>query len=127
MAPDIPIRHWRTNRHMKIALRAAGLFSAVLLAGCGGTAAPAGSAPASPGASAAKPAASSSWNDVVAAAKKEGKVSVIGPQGNEIRDALTQGFTKAFPGIEVDLQSLPGDQTGPKVITPMSAGQHPFD
>lgn len=114
---------------------AAALMGAALLAACGGTAAPAATSPSaaagggSPaaGASAAKPAAAGSWNDVVAAAKKEGKISLIGPQGNDMREALTQGFMKAYPGIEVDLQSLPGDQTGPKVITPMSAGQHPFD
>jgi iron(III) transport system substrate-binding protein len=103
------------------------LLASGLLAACGGTtAAPSSASPAS-GTSAAKPASSGAWNDVIAAAKKEGKVSVIGPQGNEIRDALTQGFMKAYPGVEVDLQSLAGDQTGPKVITPMAAGQHPVD
>lgn len=110
------------------------LFGAAILAACGGTAAPASSAgsssPAVSGAAAPKPATSvagGSWNDVIAAAKKEGKVSLIGPQGNDMRDALTQGFQKAYPGVEVDLQSLPGDQTGPKVLVPMAAGQHPFD
>jgi iron(III) transport system substrate-binding protein len=109
---------------MKYWLRSCALLGTVLLAACGGTAAPA----STPAGSAAKPAAGgSAWNDVIAAAKKEGKVSVIGPQGNEMREALTQGFMKAYPGIEVDLQSLPGDQTGPKVITPMAAGQRIVD
>jgi iron(III) transport system substrate-binding protein len=100
-------------------------MAGVLLVACGGGAA---STPASGGSTAASAgAAAGSWNDVIAAAKKEGKVSVIGPQGNDMRDALTQGFQKAYPGVEVDLQSLPGDQTGPKVITPMAAGQHPYD
>ena len=98
------------------------VLGAALLAACGGTTA----APPLGSGSAAKPAASS-WNDVIAAAKKEGKVSVIGPQGTEMRDALTQGFQKAYPGIEVDLQSLPGDQTGPKVLVPMAAGQRVVD
>ncbi|SRR5579884_485640 len=108
---------------MKYWLRSGALLGTVLLAACGGTAAPA----STPARSAAKPASGAAWNDVVAAAKKEGKVSVIGPQGNEMREALTQGFMKAYPGIEVDLQSLPGDQTGPKVITPMAAGQRIVD
>src|SRR5579883_738080 len=116
-------------------------LSVALLAACGGAAAPAsGTATASNSsvASAAKPAvsaaasgpiasASSNWNDVIAAAKKEGKVSFIGPQGDQMRDALAAGFQKAYPGVEVDLQQLAGDQTGPKVLTPMAAGQHPFD
>jgi len=54
-------------------------------------------------------------------------VSLIGPQGADMSAALTQGFQKAYPGIQVDLQSLPGDQTGPKVLVPMAAGQHPVD
>src|SRR5438309_878851 len=109
---------------MKTSLHAACvLLGAALLAACGGTAQP----PPSVSGSVTKPAASGAWNDVVAAAKKEGKVSVIGPQGNEIRDTLTQGFQKAYPGIEVDLQSLPGDQIGPKVLTPMAAGQRVVD
>ena len=115
---------------MKSSVRIAfGLIGAALLASCGGTEAPASSptAAGSAGATAAKPAASAGWNDVISAAKKEGKVSVIGPQGNEMREGLTQGFMKAYPGIEVDLQSLPGDQTGPKVITPMAAGQRVVD
>jgi iron(III) transport system substrate-binding protein len=109
---------------MKISMRAASLvLGTTLLAACGGTAA---STSTGSGA-AAKPPSSGAWNDVIAAAKKEGKVSFIGPQGNEMRDALTLGFQKAYPGIELDLQSLPGDQTGPKVLVPMAAGQHPVD
>jgi len=109
---------------MKTLLHAAcALLGAALLAACGGTAA----APPSGSGAAAKPAASAVWNDVIAAAKKEGKVSLIGPQGNQMRDALSQGFQKAYPGVEVDLQSLAGDQIGPKVLTPMAAGQHVVD
>src|SRR5690348_9834061 len=90
-----------------------------LLTACGGSAAaPTASTAASPGGGAAKPASSGAWAEVVAAAKKEGKISLIGPQGSEMRDALTQAFQKAYPGVEVDLQSLPGDQIGPKVLTP---------
>ncbi len=115
---------WRADNDMKTSLRAVCVaLGAALLVGCGGTA----GLPPSGSGSAAKPAASSAWNDVIAAAKKEGKVSVIGPQGTEMRDALTLGFQKAYPGVEVDLQSLPGDQTGPKVITPMAAGQRVVD
>src|ERR1700756_1500090 len=40
-----------------------------------------------------------SWEQILAAAKKEGVVAVIGPQGSETRDALTQGFQKKYPEI----------------------------
>ena len=34
------------------------------------------------------------WEKTVAAAKREGKVVVIGPQGNETREALVNGFQR---------------------------------
>ncbi len=45
---------------------------------------------------------SQSWEQILAAAKKEGMVSVIGPQGSETRDALTLAFQKKYPDIRVD-------------------------
>ena len=42
------------------------------------------------------------WEKILAAAKKEGKVVVLGPPGDLIREAMTQGFSKAFPGISIE-------------------------
>ncbi|HLY64363.1 MAG TPA: hypothetical protein VKU60_02420, partial [Chloroflexota bacterium] len=60
------------------------MFAGLVLAACGGTAAPGSSTPAS-GAAGGSVAtkAGSSWDQVVAAAKSEGKVVVFGPQGDE--------------------------------------------
>lgn len=46
--------------------------------------------------------AQTEWEKIVAAAKREGRVSVIGPQGIEIREALTRGFQKKYPENRVE-------------------------
>jgi ABC-type Fe3+ transport system substrate-binding protein len=46
--------------------------------------------------------AQSQWNEIVEAAKREGTVVVIGPQGSETRDALVQGFQRKYPEIKVE-------------------------
>ena len=51
--------------------------------------------------SAAMAQSAQSWEQILAAAKKEGTVSVIGPQGSETRDALTLAFQKKYPDIRV--------------------------
>ncbi len=45
------------------------------------------------------------WEKVVREAKKEGKVSVLGPRSAEIRPPVMKAFQKAFPGIEIEIQS----------------------
>src|SRR5213595_41612 len=62
-----------------------------------------------------------SWEQILAAAKKEGVVAVIGPQGSETRDALTQGFQKKYPEINVELVSMAGNQIGPKLLNELTA------
>jgi ABC-type glycerol-3-phosphate transport system substrate-binding protein len=47
------------------------------------------------------------WERVLQAAKKEGKVAVIGPPGADRRDALTIGFEKKY-GIAVDYHADSG-------------------
>ncbi|MBI2756838.1 MAG: extracellular solute-binding protein [Chloroflexi bacterium] len=74
-------------------------------------------------ASAVKPGAADDWNAVVGAAKREGKLSVIGPQGTDVRDSLVNGFQKLYPEIKVEVQGLAGNQVGPKVIAEQGAGQ----
>ena len=41
-------------------------------------------------------------------AKKEGKIVVLGRPGDRIRDAMTQGFAKAFPDIGLELSGARG-------------------
>ena len=68
-----------------------------------------------------------SWEQILAAAKKEGTVSVIGPQGSETRDALTLAFQKKYPDIRVELQSMAGTQIGPKLLNELAAGRNSTD
>ncbi|MEX0802656.1 MAG: extracellular solute-binding protein [Candidatus Binatia bacterium] len=49
-----------------------------------------------------KPAWQVRWEQVLTQAKNEGRVVVFGPPGAVIRKALIEGFTKAFPGIEIE-------------------------
>src|SRR4051794_34250059 len=101
----------------------AGLVLAILWTTACGPSAPAapaasGAAPAaSGGAAAAAPggadataggaaAAAPSWDSTVAAAKREGRLSIMGPQGNETRDALTLGFQQQYPDIQIDYQGI---------------------
>jgi hypothetical protein len=42
------------------------------------------------------------WDQVVSTAKKEGRVSVIGPQGVDTRSALTDGFQKGYAEIQIE-------------------------
>ena len=41
----------------------------------------------------------SEWEGIIAAAKKEGRVVMMGPVGADVRDAFTQGFQKKYPEI----------------------------
>ena len=68
-----------------------------------------------------------SWEQILVAAKKEGMVSVIGPQGSETRDALTLVIQKKYPDIRVDLQSMAGSQIGPKLFNELAAGRNTTD
>ena len=70
---------------------------------------------------------SQSWDQVVAAAKKEGMVSIIGPQGEETRDALAQAFQKKYPDIKVEVQTIAPNQVGPKLLNELAAGRNGTD
>src|SRR5438309_8810247 len=96
---------------MKNALFAA---LALFLAACGGTVVPASSA-ASPGKPAQSPLsgdAKSKWDALVAAAKKEGKVTLsVGPGGGaQARQVLPPAFKEDY-GIDLEVIVGPSTQT----------------
>ncbi|HLY67151.1 MAG TPA: extracellular solute-binding protein [Chloroflexota bacterium] len=103
---------------------------ALALAACGGGQAgvpAAQSSAASPaGASQAAPA-SNDWQQVVAAAKREGKIIVSGPPTDELQQVLTKEFEKRYPEINVDYISEPGGAVAPKVLPQRQAGQYLLD
>ena len=58
--------------------------------------------------------AASDWEQVVAAAKKEGRVVIIGPQGTWTKDALTLEFNKKYPEIQVEFSGMRGSRVCPR-------------
>ena len=42
------------------------------------------------------------WEKVLSEARREGKVVVLGPPGELIREAMSRGFSKAFPDITIE-------------------------
>lgn len=66
------------------------------------------------------------WNKVVEAAKKEGRVNLAGPRGDETRRALTETFTKKY-GIEVEYLGTAGPELPPRVMTERRANVYYWD
>jgi iron(III) transport system substrate-binding protein len=67
------------------------------------------------------------WNKIVAAAKREAKVVIIGPSGSDVRDAYTVGFQKKYPEIEVDFSGMRGAEVAPKLFAELKANQYLTD
>ncbi len=66
------------------------------------------------------------WESTLAAAKKEGKVSVITDVTATLRDALTLEFQKKY-GISVELFGSSGREVAPRVAAERKAGQFVWD
>ena len=66
------------------------------------------------------------WDQLVAAAKKEGKVVVIGPPDATVRKALPDAF-KAKYGITVEYIGGRGTETSAKLRSERSAGVYSVD
>ncbi len=56
----------------------------------------------------AEPGWQQKWERVESAAEKEGEVVVWGPPGPNAREALTRGFQKSYPGINIVFTSGSG-------------------
>jgi iron(III) transport system substrate-binding protein len=67
------------------------------------------------------------WDTTVAQAKKEGRVVVLGPPGDQIREAITQGFAKAFPDISVEFSGARGGEFATRVKAERDAGVYSVD
>ncbi len=71
-------------------------------------------------------AAADEWDKVLAAAKKEGTVAVIGPTGSSRQDTLTLPFEKKY-GIKVEYWVARGAEVGPKIMAERKAGKFLWD
>jgi len=67
------------------------------------------------------------WEKALAEAKKEGKVVVMGPPGDLIRDAMTQGFKKTFPDISIEYSGARGGELATRVKAERDAGIYSID
>jgi iron(III) transport system substrate-binding protein len=67
------------------------------------------------------------WDAAVSSAKKEGKVVVMGPPGDLVREAIVNGFTKAFPGIEIEYSGGRGGELSTKIKAERDAGIYSVD
>ena len=73
------------------------------------------------------PASMADWEQVLEAAKKEGKVVLFGPAGANARQALADGFEKKFPGIKVEFTSGSGAKLSARLLAEHRAGVYAVD
>jgi iron(III) transport system substrate-binding protein len=67
------------------------------------------------------------WASAVSGAKKEARVVVLGPPGEQIRQALTQGFSKTFPGIALEYSGGRGSEQATKLRAERDGGIYSVD
>ncbi len=103
--------------------------AAAALAACAPAAAPAApSAPASTGATGQVPAWQKEWDELVMAAKKEGKLVLILQQQTEGLRKAIDTFEKTFPGITVEPQGYASSSLViPKIQQEQKAGIYNYD
>ncbi len=70
--------------------------------------------------------AAADWEQVLAAAKKEGSVAVLGPVGGDRSDVLQGPFEKKY-GIKVEYRGDSGRTVGPKLTAERKAGKFLWD
>jgi iron(III) transport system substrate-binding protein len=71
--------------------------------------------------------ATSDWDQIIAAAKREGKVALIGPPGAEVPAALTHGFQKKYPELQAEFNGLTTQQATTRLRNELAAGINQTD
>ena len=67
------------------------------------------------------------WEETLAAAKKEGVVSIWGPPGTWARKAMIGAFNKRYPNIKVDFRGSSGSRGWPKLARERRVGLYSVD
>jgi iron(III) transport system substrate-binding protein len=67
-------------------------------------------------------AASSAFDDVVAAAEKEGKVTLYSVMVPDINTRLTEAFKQAYPKIDIEIIRVPGNEIDAKLAAEKQTG-----
>src|SRR5262245_1926939 len=73
------------------------------------------------------PAAAETWDELVAAANKEGTLVIKGAPGKVYSEVLTEAFKKKYPGIKVSYTGLNGFESIPKISREREAGIYNWD
>src|SRR3972149_7075633 len=68
-----------------------------------------------------RPAWEQEWERVLAAAKQEGKLTILGPVGTPAREGLAEPFQKKY-GISVELLGMSSAEAATKLQTERTAG-----
>jgi ABC-type glycerol-3-phosphate transport system substrate-binding protein len=98
----------------------------IVLAGCAPPTASPSTTSGSGGTSGSGSQQMAEWDRVLAEARREGKVNVIGLQGENTRESLTAAFEREY-GITVEFHADSGPGVAPKVATERDAGQYLWD
>src|SRR5437016_10985981 len=118
----------RSRRQAMIEVNRRSFLSTSAAAAAAAACAPAAS-PAQPSASGGQSTATGwekQWEDLVAAAKKEGTLVLVTTVGGGYKDAIKE-FEGAFPGINVDLTSLQASAFAPKALQERQSGLYTYD
>src|SRR3990172_2447145 len=67
------------------------------------------------------------WEATLAAAEKEGEVSIAGPPGDAFRRAIGGGFSKHYPKIKVELLGGSGGDKVARILRERQAGVYGWD
>lgn len=67
------------------------------------------------------------WETTLAAAEKEGEISLAGPPGDSFRQALLGGFSKLYPKIKVELLGGSGGEKVARILRERQAGIFNWD
>ncbi|MEK7215136.1 MAG: ABC transporter substrate-binding protein, partial [Chloroflexota bacterium] len=117
-----------TRRSMLAQASATALGAGVLAACAPAAAPPAASAPTAPGGPAVAPAWQKEWDDLVAAAKQEGRLVLITQQTNNGLRQAFDVFEKTFPGIVIESQGTASSSLViPKIQQEQKAGIYTYD
>ncbi|MBI4331835.1 MAG: extracellular solute-binding protein [Chloroflexi bacterium] len=103
------------------------LLAGMIAGACGPAATPPPAATAAPPApAAAKETWQQEWDRIVAAAKKEGRLSVITDWGPKAREAVIKAVREKY-GIDVEITSAGASQAAPKLLAERRAGLYNHD
>ena len=114
---------------LRLAQAASAGLLGITLSACAPAVAPAPTTSAKPAptsAPAQSTAASGAWDQLVAAAQKEGKIVVSGPPVPEARTKLPAAFKERF-NIDMDYLAVNSSQLASRIETERAAGQYTMD